>query len=406
MKELPFFKKEDVVDYEKAYLKRLEKLNISSQELKISEELPTILVTYSGEYSTKKAAIDFESDLQSKTENIASYHYRINGNESNFEIEVPSPNYHSKITIELARGLNQIEFYCRDDKDVKSLYKKINITSEKKTKKPDLYMISVGVSKYAENDYDLVFAAKDAREFAHLMQQNKKFESIHNLTLLDADFTQKKFESATLFLANAKINDVILFYYAGHGVLDEKLDYYLTPYDMQFNHPREKGILFNDLEVYFESLTCRNKLMLIDACFSGEIDKTSIGTDTLNTNPENENIRFRSATNAALDGGGEMGIFELAKMTFIDLDQNKGTNNLSSASGIEYAMESETWKNGLFTFVLKDGLLNKKADLNGDNQIRIMELQVYLRETVSSLSNGLQNPILRNENNKNNFVIW
>jgi WD40 repeat protein len=405
MKHLPYFTQEDVQDYQKAYLKRLEKLNISNQTLKISEELPEIEITYSGEYSTKKAFIDCEIELTGKHD-IIDYSYRINGNENTFKLEEPAQTHHAKLTIALAAGLNQIEFYCRDEKNVKSLLKKINITCERKVEKPDLYLVSIGVSKYEQEEHNLVFAEKDAREFAQLMQKNKKFNSIHDLTLLDTDFKQGQFPTVESFLAQAKINDVILFYYAGHGVLDENLDYFLATHDMNFSHPKEKGILFDAIEIYFESLVCRNKLMMIDACFSGAIDKTIITNDTLSNESENGDIRFRSTTKSALDGGGEMGIFELAKMTFTDLDRNRGTNILSSASGIEYAMESETWKNGLFTFVLKDGLLNKKADLNGDNLIRIMELQFYLRETVSSLSNGQQNPILRKENNKNNFVIW
>ena len=85
---------------------------------------------------------------------------------------------------------------------------------------------------------------------------------------------------------------------------------------------------------------------------------------------------------------------------------SNGANILSSASGLEYALESQAWGNGLFTYALMKGLKQSEADLNGDKHITLFELKVYLRSEVSSISNGLQNPISRKENLKNNFIIW
>lgn len=406
MNVLPFFPQEEIENYEKAYYKRLEKLGIAQSTLKISERLPKIDVDYKGEYSTKAEKINFELTLDGNGKEITQYSYRINGIEQHNPLEKPTEKHTVNAEILLAAGLNQIEFYCQDEMGVKSLIKKVNITCEKNFSKPELYLISIGVSQYADSAQNLVYAQKDAEEVAQLMQKNKQFKTVHEKTMLNSAFSSDCLAEIQTFLAEATINDVILFYYAGHGILDAQLDYYLATYDMDFNHPEGKGISFDTVEAYFESLNCRNKLMMVDACFSGEIDKTIIQTDTIGTDTENGNIRFRKGTNLLVDGGGEMGIFELAKMTFIDLNRNNSTNILSSASGVEYAMESEEWQNGLFTFVLKDGILNEKADLNGDKLIRIMELQIYLRETVSALSGGQQNPILRKENSKNNFVIW
>ena len=101
-----------------------------------------------------------------------------------------------------------------------------------------------------------------------------------------------------------------------------------------------------------------------------------------------------------------MGILELSKLLFVDMRLSQGSNIISSASGTEYAIEGDEWENGLFTFVLKKAIIDKLADLNGDKSIEIMELQIYLRGEVSTLSGGKQNPLSRKENAKNNFIIW
>jgi uncharacterized caspase-like protein len=97
---------------------------------------------------------------------------------------------------------------------------------------------------------------------------------------------------------------------------------------------------------------------------------------------------------------------ELMKSLFTDLRKRTGVTVISSAGGVEFAMESSTWQNGLFTYCLIDGLTNKKADLNNDTQITVSEIQKYVQTEVNRLSNGRQNPTSRIENNELDYRIW
>ena len=405
MKDLNFFETAAIIDYRKAYLKRLEKLGVIKNTLNVSEHIPEIVVDYFGDYSTKNEAVNFSLSMADLHGNVAAFSYLINGIEKRFQLKEPTPNFEKEITIILGAGINQIEFYCVNEQGVRSLLKKKIITCEKNFEKPNLFLVSIGVTNYLNNDFDLKYARKDAQEISAILSSGKTFENVFKMELFDSSFTKDKYQNMAAFLKDANINDVIVFFYAGHGVLDQDFNYYLATHDMDFNQPKTLGLPFDSLEVLFEGLSCRNKLMMIDACFSGEIDKSSLKTDT--TAVESiKDIQFRATQTAAIDDNGDMGIFELSKLVFADLRVSKGTNILSSSSGIEYALEGDKWGNGLFTYVLKKGLLEKEADLNEDKQIRIMELQVYLRETVATLSKGNQNPVLRKENIKNNFVLW
>lgn len=405
MKHLSYFDKEDIDDYKRAYLKRLDKLGILVNSLSISNSLPEIALSYLDEYSTKKELVKFSLSMKDLKGNIIAYSYLINGIEKRIELLSPINKLTEDVEIRLSSGINKIEFYCVNDKGIKSLIKKKIITCEKKLSKPNLYIVSIGVTNYNDKEFNLKYPKIDAQDIAVILSENKKFDSIQKRTFYNENFTKDSFKEISNFLKESKINDVIVLFYAGHGVLDDEFNYYLSTYNMNFSQPANEGLLFDDIENLFENLSCRNKLIMIDACFSGEIDKSSLKFDTLK-GEKIDDIQFRNSQSAAIDLNGEMGIFELSKRTFIDLRVSKGTNILSSASGIEYAQEGDKWGNGLFTYVLKKGIIDKEADLNDDKQIRIMELQVYLRETVSVLSNGNQNPILRKENIKNNFVIW
>lgn len=51
-------------------------------------------------------------------------------------------------------------------------------------------------------------------------------------------------------------------------------------------------------------------------------------------------------------------------------------------------------------------LMNKAADLNRDKEISISELQKYVSKEVNKLSNGLQTPTSRIQNNELDYRLW
>ena len=91
---------------------------------------------------------------------------------------------------------------------------------------------------------------------------------------------------------------------------------------------------------------------------------------------------------------------------FNDLNRGTGTTVISSAGGVEYAMESANWKNGLFTYCMLEGVSSMKADENEDGKIMLSELQKYVAEQVLIKSNGKQKPSARFENISLDYQIW
>jgi hypothetical protein len=147
----------------------------------------------------------------------------------------------------------------------------------------------------------------------------------------------------------------------------------------------------------------------MDTCHSGEVDKDEIKHTETHVEDENEDIKFRNVGNWIVSNDHHLGLqntSELMKSLFTDLRKGTGATVISSAGGMEFAMESSEWQNGLFTYCLLHGLKTKKADLNKDGIIMLSELQQYVATQVTQLSNGKQQPTSRIENNVMDWRVW
>ena len=93
------------------------------------------------------------------------------------------------------------------------------------------------------------------------------------------------------------------------------------------------------------------------------------------------------------------------KELFSDFN-SQGTQVISAAAGNSYALESEEWANGVFTYSLLKGLREKEADLSDGGEISVSELREYVSKKVFELTNGQQKPTSREENIEFDFTVW
>ena len=60
----------------------------------------------------------------------------------------------------------------------------------------------------------------------------------------------------------------------------------------------------------------------------------------------------------------------------------------------------------MFTYALLNGLRNRAADANKDQQITVGELQAYVIDQVRTLTAGGQNPTVLRENLEYDFAVY
>jgi hypothetical protein len=388
----------------KAYLKRLKKLGIRAMN-ELPQDIPILKIINKNKLPRSSKYLKINLEMTSKTSTLKELIVEIN--------DVPVQknkinNLHSfttEINCNLIDGFNLIKIYCRDVNGNPSLAEYVTVYGDYPEAKPDLYIVTIGDSEYKDADFNLTYAAKDAKDIANLFGESEAYKNVKTKTLTNKEVTRENIKALRPFLEQANINDEVMIFVAGHGVLDENLDYFFATYDMDFNKPSDKGLAYEDLEGLLDGITPLKKTLLIDACHSGEIDKEEVELMAQEVT-ELGDVQFRSVGNLVSPKLGMQNTSELTKSLFTDLRKGTGATVISSAGGMEFAMESGDWKNGLFTFCLIKGLKTKAADLNNDGEIWLSELKQYVYSQVSLLSNGKQQPTSRIENNTIDYRVW
>jgi WD40 repeat protein len=398
-----------------AYQKRLARMGFTEEMLDGNFHLPTISLVNSEPLplSTKSRVLSLDLVASDDRHNLDRILIRVNevpvdGIGGISLRETSTRKIGRQVDIQLSQGHNQIAITVMNEKGVESIAE--NITIEylpDGAKKPDLHLVTIGVSKYAQSNYDLSFASKDAADIRNLLvQPNTVFETVHTYHLTDKDVTVAKLTALKTELAKTSVDDAVCVFYAGHGVLDQDLNYFLASHEMDFTNPVEKGIPYEVIEGLVSDIPARKKLILIDACHSGEIDKESVMLVENTSVQTEEELTFRAITTTTVQQVGLTNSFELMKELFTDVRKSSGAMIISSAGGMEYAIEGAQWNNGVFTYCLLNGIAGKKADLNQDGFLMLSEINLYVRDEVYRITNGRQQPTTRAEVTDADWRLW
>ena len=96
----------------------------------------------------------------------------------------------------------------------------------------------------------------------------------HTRGILKEDVKRERIVRELYDLAlKAKLHDKVLIYFAGHGVRDPVSGghtYWLT-YDAEIGSLVAKGIRLNHIMEYVKEIPAREKFVLLDHCYSGDV---------------------------------------------------------------------------------------------------------------------------------------
>jgi WD40 repeat protein len=416
--------------YRNAYEKRLKKSGFDEKVFSPGWHTPEIKILNAGNFNFSMASPELKlslcgTDSKYKLDRINVWvnNVPVFGMRG---ISVRAENSDSivrTIPITLTAGSNRIQVSCMNEKGVESLKGKMTLAyNPEKLVLPDLYIIVMSVSDYKDNRFNLQYSVKDGRDIAGLFNSinissgKERFSHINIDTLFNKRAVKENFFKLRKKLFQTKPDDQIVLYVSGHGLLDSKLDFYFATWDIDFSNPETRGISFSDLESLLDSIPARKKLMMMDACHSGEIDKEESTILAESDSDSSRNVTFRGKIkelnfkgvdrSEAQSGLGLNSSFDMMQELFSGLDKGTGTVVISAAAGKGYALESPEWNNGVFTYSIVDGLNNFMADRNGDGNISISELKNYSIKQVELLTGGKQKPTARRESGEFDWIIW
>lgn len=397
--------------YKLAYEKRIKKLGLQPTTSVSLTDIPTLVV----ENTTDIPAITDKESISAKLKMsdgkaLVSYNIFVNnvpiyGKKGKSLNSTKTAEFSEEIS--LVHGINKIQIACRNSNGYESLMQTFYIEKTGEQPKRNLFLVTVGTSEYKDERYNLQYAVKDATDLTNLMSSNAKdvYASVQTKSLHNKDVTSANIKGLYEFLKGSKPDDVVLVFVAGHGVLDENFDYYFGTYDMDFTNPAEHGLPYDQLEGILDGIKANKKILIMDTCHSGEIDKEDAFFAENDEEEPDEDISFRSV-GPAVEENSNATPTRLSGVLFNDLRRGTGSTVISSAGGAEFAMESDEWKNGLFTYCMLNGLKNGSADLDKNGEIMLLELQEYVVDQVTALSHGKQIPNTRIKNLELDFRIW
>lgn len=396
--------------YKRAYYKRIKKIGIDTTKFKDGYIVPE-----AGFENVDAVAYDQKAERLSVKFKAIDTGYQLN----HFNIwinEVPlfgmkgasirkhnSNKFDTTISISLSQGENRIEASVTNVNGTESyrmpLY--VKYTAAEPVKET-VHFIGIGINEFADSRRNLQWCVKDIRDLA-LKFKEKYGNNIIIDTLFDENVTLSKVQAIKQKLLKTNINDKVIIAYSGHGLLSKQYDYFLSSYNVNFSNPEINGIAYEEIESLLDSIPARKKLLLLDACHSGEVDKDEMiaiqkaknqtGNKGLSMNrgSEDETVEIKTV--------GLQNSFELMQSLFVNVGKGTGTTIISAAGGVQFAQERDDLENGVFTFSLLEAL-------NKNKTIKVSELKKYVGERVEQLTKGLQKPTTRNELKDFDWEVW
>lgn len=228
---------------------------------------------------------------------------------------------------------------------------------------PRLYVLAIGVSDYSNSSYRLKYSAKDAQDFAALMQRQKGtlYRDVVVKVLTDAEATKDNILDGLDWIQHETTSkDVAMVFLSGHGINDENSFFYYLPVGADVAKMKRTCVPFTDIKNTVSSIAGK-AIFFVDTCHSGNVM------------------------------GGRRGVSDVTAIVNELSSAENGAIVFTSSTGNQYSLEDDAWGNGAFTKALIEGL-SGKADYSGNGKITINMLDLYISERVKELTRGSQTP--------------
>ena len=229
------------------------------------------------------------------------------------------------------------------------------------SKNVKIYAVVVGVGRYTSMP-TLKFTDDDAYRFYSFLKspEGGALPDEQIAVLVDESATRENIlRTMRQYFLRADQNDVVLFYFSGHGLENCFLPVDFDGYNNKLRHEEIKQVLLQS--------KAKHKLCIADACHSGTL---------------NYGLAAKGPAPVSLDKYYQA--FE---------DSDGGVALLMSSKGEELSLEDHGLRQAVFTYYLLRGLKGS-ANANGDNIITIRELYTYVYAKVREYTANVQTPVL------------
>lgn len=221
------------------------------------------------------------------------------------------------------------------------------------------YALVIGNTDYIDQGLARLSApGKDTEDFARILQNKElcSFDEVKTLLNQPEHIIRRTIDE---FFDQKKPDDLLVFYFSGHGVRDELGVLYLAVKNTDRFRLRSTAIKSNFIREAMDQSRSKRQVLILDCCNSGA---------------------FAQGTKAAT--GVSIG-------TATAFESGYGRIILTASDSIQFAWEGDkvigNTENSLFTHFLIKGL-EGQADYNGDGRITVDELYDYAYQKIADVT--------------------
>ena len=219
------------------------------------------------------------------------------------------------------------------------------------------YALIIGNNKYDDPKLaQLKTPAADSQALAKVLA-DKNIGSFDEVSpLIDRTETEIR-RAISSFLSNKKPDDLVLVYFSGHGVLDDRGRLFLSLKDTETALLKATAIPSTFISDEMDSCRSKRQILILDCCNSGAFARGTKG-------------ELKAVTEATFEGSGY------------------GRVVMTASDSTQYALEGDQvisqTKLSLFTHFLLEGLRTGEADIDNDGHISLDEWYDYTYARVIS----------------------
>lgn len=224
------------------------------------------------------------------------------------------------------------------------------------------YALIIGNNKYEEPKLaQLRTPAADSQALAKVLGDKGigAFDKV--ISIIDQQENQIR-RSISSFLLNKKPEDLVLVYFSGHGILDDRGRLFLASRDTQVNLLTATAIPSSFITDELDSCRSKRQILILDCCHSGAYARGTKGEQKAVTHETFQGAKGTNGTNGY------------------------GRVVLTASASTQYALEGnqilEQSELSLFTHFLLEGLQTGQADLDNNGIITLDEWYDYTYEQV------------------------
>lgn len=191
--------------------------------------------------------------------------------------------------VALVEGENELEFHAASsDGSWESEPAVMTFRYERPLPKPELYLVAVGINRYAQESMNLEFAVADASSMVGLFRQRGPtlYASVHATALLDQQATAPVILQTVRDLGGkARPQDTVVVFLAGHGTVVGR-QYCFLPHEFRRQSDeleddvRTQGLLASDMQDALMTVPALKRMVIFDTGQSGgEVGLTRTARD-------------------------------------------------------------------------------------------------------------------------------